>query len=81
MGDAWDATFDVNGNRGCYDVVFGDFNFHHAGLAVQGLLLVEDEVANAIVDIATFVVLNGLQRVGVVTNQRIGTGINQPMGL
>ena len=81
MGDAWDAAFDVNGNGCCYDAVFGYFNFYDAGFAVDGLLLVEDEIADAIVDGLASVVLNGLQRVGVVTYQSISTGSNQAVGI
>ena len=60
MDDAWYTAFDVNRNRGGGDVVFGHIDLHDAGLTVQGLLLVKDEVADAVIDVMTAVVLNGL---------------------
>ena len=60
---------------------FGYFNFYHAGFAVQGLLLVEDEVADAVIDVASVIVFNGLQGVGVVADEGIGTGFNETTGL
>ena len=42
---------------------------------------VEDEVADAVVDGGAFVVLDGLQRVGVVADERVGSCIDEPVGV
>ena len=54
---------------------------YYAGLAVHGALLVEDEVTDAVVDFVAAIVLNGLQRMGVVADQYIGTGIDKLMSI
>ena len=67
---------------GCGDeAVFGNDDLHHAGFAVQGLLLVEDEVADAVVDSLALKGLDGLQGVGVVADKGVGTGFDQTSGL
>ena len=50
-------------------------------MGVDGILLVEDEVADAVVDSVAVVILDGLQGMGVVADEHIGTGINQLAGL
>ena len=49
-------------------------------MAIDGLVLVEDEVANAVVDLLTTIVLDGLEGVGVVADQDVGTCLNQLVG-
>ena len=54
---------------------------YHAGTGVQGFVLVEDEVANAVVDLLASEIFDGLLGVGMVTNQDIGTSLYQLMSL
>ena len=61
--------------------IFGDDHLHHACLRVDRFLLVEDEVADAVIDGFPFVLFDGLHGMGVMANQGIGTGVNQLMGL
>ena len=44
-----------------FEAVAAHSQTHHAGLAVQRLVLVEDEVAHAVVDLVAAVVLDGLR--------------------
>ena len=73
------CNFDEDGR--CLDLVFSYFYLHHAGLAVQRFGGVEDEVANAVVDIMTTIALNGLKRMGVVAYQHVGPCLYQVVGL
>ena len=57
-----------------------DFQADHAGAGVDGALLVEDEVTDAVVDAVAVVVLNGLQGVGVMADEHVSAGINQLAG-
>jgi hypothetical protein len=57
----WDSLY--------YKAVATHFQAHHAGLAIQGGRLVEDEIAYAIVDGMTIVVFDGLEGVGMVTDE------------
>ena len=75
------ALFDIDWDGRCCDVVFGDADLDEAGLGVDGLLLVEDEVADAIIDVVPAIALDGLQGVGVMTDEGVGTGIDQSVGL
>ena len=59
----------------------GNVQAYHAGLGVEGFRGVEDEVADAVVDLMTVVILDGLQGMGVMADEHIGTGINQLAGL
>ena len=77
----WYTSLDVDGEGLCFHMIHGYFHLHHAGLTVQRLLLVKDKVADAVVDIPAFVVLYGLQRMRVVTNQRIRTCVYQSVGI
>ena len=54
---------------------------HHAGTRIQRAVLVEDEVADAVLDAVPAKVLNGLQCVGVVAHQQVGTGQNELVGI
>lgn len=67
---------DDAGNRLYFCGSGGDSYLYHASAGVDGFALVEDEVANAVVDGLSLVGLNGLQRVGVVTYNNVGPGIN-----
>ena len=76
----WYASTNVYRDGFHGEAVPADFQAHHAGAAVQGLGLVEDEVADAIVDFSASIILNGLQGVGVMTHQHVGPRIYQPTG-
>ena len=65
----------------CFKGILGYYKTYHAGLAVQRLWLVEDKVANAVVDFLAAEILDGLHRVGMMAYQHVGTGINQLMGI
>ena len=54
---------------------------HHTSLAVQGFVLVEDEVAHAVIDLMTAVFLDGLEGVGVVTHEHVGTSQYEHVGI
>ena len=57
-----------------------DFQADHAGAGVNGFLLVEDEVADAVVDAVAVVVLDALQGMGMMADKNVGSGINQLAG-
>ena len=59
----------------------GDSETNDAGLAVEGLRGVEDEVADAVVDGLTLELLDGLQGVGMVADKGVGPCENQLVGL
>ena len=59
----------------------GDGEAYDAGLAVEGLRWVEDEVADAVVDGLAFELLDGLQGVGMMADEGIGSCENQLMSL
>ena len=79
--DIWYATayFYRDGFHG--EVVPADFQAYYAGAAVEGLGLVEDEIADAVVDLTATEVLDGLQGMGMVTHQDVGTRHDELMGL
>ena len=60
---------------------FCDGEFHDAGLCIQGLGLVKDKVPDTVVDPFPLVVFYGLQRMRVMANECVGSGINKPMSL
>ena len=64
-----------------FQVILFYVQLNHTSLAVDGFLLVKDEVADAVVDVFTLVGLNGLQGVGMVAYQHIGTRIDELAGL
>ena len=59
----------------------GDGEAHDAGLAVEGLRGVEDEVADAVVDLVATIVLDGLQGVGVMADEDVGSSVDQHVGI
>jgi len=71
---------DANGNGIGHCFFPCDAQADDAGAAVQRLLLVEDEVADAVKDGLTAVGFGGLQGVGVMSDDDVGAGINQGMG-
>ena len=77
----WNAVPDADGNRLHIKAVGADSQSHHTGLAVQGTLLVEDEVAYTEIDLMAMVILDGLPCVGVMTHEHVGTGIDQLVSL
>ena len=58
--DVWRAAPDKDGNCFCRQVISGDLEADDAGFAVKGFRLVEDEVADAVVDHLALKVLDGL---------------------
>ena len=71
---------DANGNGIGHCFFCGDAQADDAGAGVERLLLVEDEVADAVEDWFTAVGFGGLQGVGVMSDDDVGAGINQGMG-
>ena len=65
----------VDGER-----VGGDGGGDDAGAGVDRLLLVENEVTEAVVNATASVVFNGLKGMGMVTDNQVGTGIYELMG-
>lgn len=61
-------------------LILADFHLYHAGLGINGILLVKDEITNTIVDIVPLVMLDGLEGVGVMADEGIGTGLHESMG-
>lgn len=72
---------DANGNGIGYCFFCGDAQADDAGAGVQRLLLVENEVADAVEDGLTAVGLSGLQGVGVMSDDDVGAGIDERMSL
>ena len=59
----------------------GDGEAYDAGLAVKGLGGVEDEIADAGVDLMTMIVFDGLQGVGVMADEDNGAGADEHVGI
>ena len=78
--DSWGTMVDANGNGVDFDIVFRDAQAHDAGPRVERLLLVEDEIADAVVNGLALVGLGGLQGMGVVADEDVGSGINDGVG-
>ena len=74
---------DVDGDGFRVETIFfvGDGEAHDAGLAVEGFRGVEDEVADAVVDLVVAEVLDGLQGVGVMADEHISPGMYQHVGI
>ena len=64
-----------------FEAVAAHFQTYHTGLAVQGLVLVENEVTHAVIDLMATVFLDGLEGVGVVTHEHVGTCQNEHVGI
>ena len=62
-------------------IVGAHFQSHHTGFCVEWFLLVEDKVAHAVVYLLAMKILDGLQRVGVMTYQYVGAGAYQLVGI
>ena len=60
---------------------FRDSDLHHTSLRVDGLLLVEDKVADTVVDWSPFILLDSLEGMGMMADKGIGTSIYQLMSL
>ena len=54
---------------------------YHTGLAVQGFVLVEDEVAHAVIDLSAAIVFDGLEGVGMVAHKHVGTSHHEHVGV
>ena len=63
------------------EAVVSHFQAHHTGLAVQGFVLVEDEVAHAVIDLMTTVVLDGLEGVGMVAHEHVSPSQYEHVGV
>ena len=72
---------DIHGNGLRCHAVTADLQPDDAGSAVNGLRLVEDEIADAVEDLVTAEVLDGLEAVGVVADKDVGTGKDELVGL
>ena len=72
---------DGDGNGFGVGIGGGDGELYHAGACVDGPRLVENEVADAVVDGVAFEVLDGLQGVGVVAYDDVGSGTHKLVGL
>ena len=70
---------DRNGIGHCF--FRGDAKADDAGFGVEGTLLVEDEVADAVEDGFATIGFRGLKGMGVVTDDDIGAGIDECMSL
>lgn len=77
----WRTVVDANGNGIGHYFIMRDAQAHDASACVEWLLLIKDEIANAIIDRLTLVEFIRLQRMRVVTDDGIGACINQGMGL
>ena len=64
-----------------FEAVLTHFQTYHTGLAVQGFVLVEDEVAHAVIDLMAAVFLDGLESMGVVTHEHVCTSQNEHVGI
>ena len=69
------------GNGLGFEPSFAHTESHHAGLTVERSGGVEDEIADAVVYLLAMKILDGLQCVGVMTYQRIGSGTYQLVGI
>ena len=79
--DGGGTVVDEDGDGAGVDVGGCDGELDDGGLAVDGVLGVEDEVANAVVDFVATVLLDGLQGVGVVADEDVGSGVDERVGL
>ena len=71
----------LHGDGLCLNAVLGHFQSYDTGLGVERSRGVEDKVADAVVDGFVPEGLDGLQGVGMMADQSIGTCENQLMGL
>ena len=58
-------------------IVCCKYDFNYAGTGVDGFGLVENKVADAVINGAILILFDGLQRVGVVANKDVGTCVYQ----
>ena len=78
--DCRNTLDNFDGNGFCFDIVGCHFQSYDAGFAVNGFGLVEDEIAHTVVDLVVAKIFDGLQGVCVVTNQHVGSCIDELMG-
>ena len=71
----------MNGNGLEQGRFFCNGDLHHASTGIEGTLLVEDEVADAVVDGTALVVLDGLKGMRMVADEGVGTSVYQRTGL
>lgn len=65
----------------CFHAIFPDMQTHDTGFRIKGFLLVENEVAYAVINLVTMKIFDGLQGVGMMTHQHIGTCHNEHVGI
>lgn len=58
-------------------IVSCKYHPNHAGAGVDGFSLVKNKVADAVINGATLILFDGLERVGVVANKDVGTCVYQ----
>ena len=75
------ALADFDGDGFGLKTVFGYPESDNTGFGIEGALGVEDEVADAVIDRVTMVILDGLEGMGMVTDQGVGTCHDQAVGL
>lgn len=71
--DCRNTLDNFDGNGFCFEIIGCNFQSYDAGFAVNRFGLVEDEIAYAVVYLVVAKILNGLQGVGMVTNQHVGS--------
>ena len=72
---------DIHGDGLCRHVVTADLQPDNTGPAVDGLRLVEDEIADAVEYIVAVEILDGLETVGMVADEDVGSGKDELVGL
>ena len=80
-GDKRGAVADADGDGADLEGGGGDEELDGGCGGVDVGCLVEDEVAYAVVDVMPVVVLDGLEGVGMMANEYVGSGIDEGVGL
>ena len=75
--DVWCAAAYLERYGGDTEGVGFDVECHHACAGVEGTLLVEDEVADAVVDVTSAIYLHGLHGVCVMADDAVSSGIDE----
>ena len=77
----WRTVVDANGNGIGHYFIMRNAQAYDTSACVEWLLLIKDEIADAVINGLSLVEFIRLQRVRVVTDDGIGACINQGMGL
>ena len=75
------ALPDDDRNGFCPNTVGSDKQSHHTGLGIQWAHLIENKIPDAVVNAMSTVLLNGLQRMGMVTYHAVGASTDDAMNL